>query len=152
VRKATPESPVPSSSSEQGPETGLLEVMVTGEGFRDATVCHDDEGDAIGEGPRLVEASGIKIDPAEKKCSIGWDYLQGGMVPDLVPKCEECAPKRWRGQGIRYLDDHPVRRDELRAQLGGTPPGDDVGRVIRVQKSEEVERVGETRDHFFGVP
>src|SRR5439155_310836 len=42
---------------------GVLEVTVAGQRLRDPLIRHDDKGDAIGQGPFLVMALVVKVEP-----------------------------------------------------------------------------------------
>ncbi len=67
--------------AQQGPEAGLLEVVVACQGVGDAVVRHDEEGDAIGEAPCLVGARAIKGEAAAPKGRIRVD--QGRVLVGL---------------------------------------------------------------------
>ena len=70
--------------AEQGGEAGLLEVVIGGEGFGEAVATHDDEGDAVGEGPVLVEALDEERAALGEEVGAGGDDARVGVGVDAV--------------------------------------------------------------------
>ena len=59
--------------------TGLVEVVVGGEGVGEVVVAHDDEGGAVGEGPVLVGAVGVEVEGGVEESGVGGQYMNVGL-------------------------------------------------------------------------
>ena len=73
-------------------EPGLFEMTVCGEGLSQAAVLHDEEGNAVGEGPRLVRAVGIKLECSQPQCCIGVDNLDLRIAIKSLPQRLQAYP------------------------------------------------------------
>ena len=134
------------------PEAGLLEMSVAGKRFLDAVFFHHDEGHAVGQRPILIVTVVVQLHAALKKQGGGRHNETLRIRLQTIDHTLKGAAARRIAEGIGKLCQNPCRGyDFVLAQFrefGRLL----VGRILRVDDRQEIERIRKYCGHRLGVP
>ena len=127
-------------------------MAVASQGLRDAFVAHDEEREAVGQGPFLIAALLEEIYALLEKARVGGDDFHAGMARDGSVEGDEITPVLRVAVSIAELGKHPFGRDELELWITRSRRSLRMAFFPRIKEGEKVKRVGKCFPHFFGSP